>query len=156
MFRFVNFMNLVNLILGAPLTMGGKMFNPLRLSANPSEWCIFNFKLVSECLKCLGFLIWTCQSPQWYFFLLAQGLRLFMFTCCWLLWDDAMSTGQRWCQYWWEQTRTSFFPLCQAVCTNTTNMSPPYTFTANIGTPVHFECHSRFNIKLEAFIKRIN
>ena len=43
---------LIYLILGAPLTMGGKMFNPFRLSAIPSP-CIFNlnFNLVGECLK---------------------------------------------------------------------------------------------------------
>ena len=40
---FFNFVNLIDLILGAPLTMGGKMFNPLRLSAIvPSDPCIFN------------------------------------------------------------------------------------------------------------------
>ena len=49
---FFNFVNLIDLILGAPLTMGGKMFNPLRLSAIvPSDPCIFNpLNLVSECV----------------------------------------------------------------------------------------------------------
>ena len=125
---------LIYLILGAPLTMGGKMFNPFRLSAIPSP-CIFNlnFNLVGECLK---------------YFRLSRNRFCIKFKFVFLL-----SLGQGWSQHWCEQIRISPLPICQAVCTNTANMSPLCSFTVKMAAKVHFGCHSGSNIKMEVLIK---
>ena len=105
---FFNFVNLIDLILGAPLTMGGKMFNPLRLSAIvPSDPCIFNPLNLS--VSEIFHLFPKLDASNSSFFFLRSLAFLFY--------------GMRCPQYWQEQTR--FLPMCQAVCTNTPNISPP-------------------------------
>ena len=135
---FFNFVNLIDLILGAPLTMGGKMFNPLRLSAIvPSDPCIFNpLNLVSEC-------VWNFSlvSKTW---CIKFKLLFFAFTCFSLLWD-AMSTVLARANKIPSYVSSSLYQYTQYITT-----------VPKWGTPVHFECHSGINIKLEASIKKFS
>ena len=132
---FFNFVNLIDLILGAPLTMGGKMFNPLRLSAIvPSDPCIFNpLNLsVSEIFHLFQNLMHQIQVS---FFCVHL---LFSFMGC-----DVHSTG-----------RANKIP--SYVSSSLYQYTQYITTVPKWGTPVHFECHSGINIKLEASIKKFS
>ena len=106
---------LMDLIVGAPLTMGGKIFKPLRLSARPSE---FMFSLSQN--------VWNFNH-----------LSFCRIHLLWNLIKDVMSNELAWSQYCCESTRAPPSYVSRSLvqyCRYVTSVQ----FTLKMKTPEYF------------------
>ena len=105
----------MDLIVGAPLTMGGKIFKPLRLSARPSE-CIFSL-----------------SQNVWNF----NHLSFCRIHLLWNFIKDVMSNELAWSQYCCESTRAPSSYVSRSLvqyCRYVTSVQ----FTLKMKTPEYF------------------